>query len=587
MALLTDDIIQKIIQSIVASGAISEPDLQKKTADARAAGMPLITYLRNEKIITDEDITKYIAEATGKNYISLLDSHIEPDILRNIPFNTASRLMVVPIGMNDNGTLRIAALDPDNLQVIDIINSIVGRQLDVYMASQASINSVLAQYRLNIEGDVGAVEGDQATNSDFSEVNTTEAKEISQDSPVSQIIAKLLDYAARQNASDIHIEPTSNALLVRCRIDGILRLVTTLPRNIASAVISRIKILSNLKIDEHRKPQDGQFTVKVGDQEIDLRIAISPVIWGEQCVIRLLKKEATSLKLEDMGMSGRSLRTIRSGLARTNGIIIVSGPTGSGKSTTLYALIKEILSEKINIVTLEDPVEYKIEGVNQIQIDANVGLTFASGLRSILRQDPDVILVGEIRDQETAELAVQAALTGHLVFSTLHTNSAAGILPRLLDMGIEPFLIASTVNVALAQRLVRRNVRERRQRHATEAETEEINMSVGNLLPQHEDAKINVTTDLGYQNIPIHSNEYILYDGVKSITSPDGFKGRMAIYEAMLVSERIQDLVVKHATSSEIERAAIEEGMITMKQDGYLKALNGDTTLDEVNRVAA
>lgn len=586
MALLTDDIIQKIIQSIVVSGVISDADMQQKAAAAQAAGVPVVTYLRNEKIITDEDITKYIAEATGKNYISLLDSHIETEVLREIPFNTASRLMVVPIGVNDNGALRIAALDPDNLQVIDIINGLVGRQLDVYMASQASINSVLAQYRLNIEGDVGAVEGDQATNG-FNEVNVTEAKEISQDSPVSQIIAKLLDYAARQNASDIHVEPTSNALLVRCRIDGILRLVTTLPRNIAAAVISRIKILSNLKIDEHRKPQDGQFTVKVGEQEIDLRVAISPVIWGEQCVIRLLKKESTNLKLEDMGMSGRALRTIRSGLARTNGIIIVSGPTGSGKSTTLYALIKEILSEKINIVTLEDPVEYKIEGVNQIQVDANIGLTFATGLRSILRQDPDVILVGEIRDQETAELAVQAALTGHVVFSTLHTNSAAGILPRLLDMGIEPFLIASTVNVALAQRLVRRNVKERRQRRATESETEEINMSVGHLLPQHEDAKINITTDLGYQNIPIHSNEYVLYDGVKSITSPDGFKGRMGIYEAMLISEHIQDLVVKRATSSEIEKIAIEEGMVTMKQDGYLKALNGDTTLDEVNRVAA
>jgi type IV pilus assembly protein PilB len=587
MALLTDDIIQKITQSIAASGIISEEDLQKKLAEAQTAHIPIITYLRNEKVISDEDITKYIAEATGKNYVNLLDSHIETEVLREIPFNTASRLMVVPIGINDNGTLRIAALDPDNLQVIDIVNSLVGRQVDVYMASQASINSVLAQYRLNIEDNVGAVEGDQTTNGDFTTQNDSEIKEVSQDSPVSQIIAKLLDYAARQNASDIHIEPTSNALLVRCRIDGILRLVTTLPRNIASAVISRIKILSNLKIDEHRKPQDGQFTVKVGDQEIDLRIAISPVIWGEQCVIRLLKKEATSLKLEDMGMSGRALRTIRSGLARTNGIIIVSGPTGSGKSTTLYALLKEILSEKINIVTLEDPVEYKIEGVNQIQIDANVGLTFASGLRSILRQDPDVILVGEIRDQETAELAVQAALTGHLVFSTLHTNSAAGILPRLLDMGIEPFLIASTVNVALAQRLVRRNVKERRQRRATESETEAINIAIGHLLPQHEDAKINVTTDLGFANLPIHANEYTLFDGVKSITSPDGFKGRMGIFEAMLISEHIQNLVVKHASSGEIEKIAIEEGMITMKQDGYLKALNGDTTLDEVNRVAA
>jgi type IV pilus assembly protein PilB len=452
-------------------------------------------------------------------------------------------------------------------------------------ASEKGINNILAQYKLNIDDnlDTASEESPQVREA---APNREEVQAIAQDSPVSQIIAKLLDYAARQDASDIHIEPTRTDIHVRCRIDGILKEVTILPKSLESAIVSRIKILSNLKIDEHRKPQDGQFTTKLGEIEVDLRIAISPVIWGEQVVIRLLKKEAVNLTLESIGLSGHALRTVRSNLARTGGMVLVSGPTGSGKTTTLYTLIKEILSEEINIVTLEDPVEYKIDGVNQIQVNPAVGLTFATGLRSILRQDPDVIMVGEIRDKETAELAVQAALTGHLVFATLHTNSAAGILPRLTDMGVEPFLIASTVNVAIAQRLVRKNVVNREPRPATHGENESINNTVGPLLAQNDAALENVAIDTGYKGLPIRSSEYTLYSGVKSEGSPDGFKGRFGIFEAMNVTQEIQDLVIQHAASAKIEQVAVEQGMITMRQDGYLKALNGDTTIEEVNRVA-
>jgi len=397
-----------------------------------------------------------------------------------------------------------------------------------------------------------------------------------------------LEYAVRSRASDIHIEPLESQLKIRCRIDGVLREVMKLPKSIEPALISRIKILSNLKIDEHRIPQDGQFAVHVADKDVDLRIAISPVVWGEQVVIRLLDKSGNSFKLEEMGYAGRALRMIRKGIKKPNGMILTSGPTGSGKSTSLYALIQEIFDESINIVTLEDPVEYKMPGVNQIQVNADVGLTFASGLRSILRQDPNVVMVGEIRDAETANLAVQASLTGHLVFSTLHTNSAAGVLPRLLDMGIEPFLIASTVNTVIGQRLVRRIGDEKETYSSNELETASIYETIGNLLPKDKAAMSKVAQDLGYKTLPLAGQKaYTLVRGKDSPRTPGGYKGRLGLYEVMDISESIQNLIVKHATSSEIQRKAIEEGMITMRQDGYLKALAGQTTLEEVNRVAA
>ena len=361
-----------------------------------------------------------------------------------------------------------------------------------------------------------------------------------------------------------------------------------LPKDNEAALVSRIKILSNLKIDEHRIPQDGQFTVKVDDKEIDLRIAIAPIVWGEQIVIRLLDKSGTSLKLEDMGYQGRALRTIRDSLKQSNGMILTSGPTGSGKSTSLYALIQEIKNDAINIVTLEDPVEYKMNGINQIQVNAEVGLTFSSGLRSILRQDPDVIMVGEIRDAETAQLAVQSALTGHLVFSTLHTSSAAGILPRLLDMGIEPFLIASTVRTVIGQRLVRRIAPNNETYQSSAPETELIKQSIGHLLPDNEDKVEQVSNELGYKKLPLsNQNAYTLTRGKDSIDTPGGYKGRMGLYEVFMVTEKIQEMIMKRATSSEIQKVAQEQGMISMRQDGFLKALQGLTTLDEVNRVAA
>jgi type IV pilus assembly protein PilB len=508
--------------------------------------------------------------------------------------------MAVPLGEMDK-KLVVAMLDADNVQAVDFLSNKIGRSLKVYLASQDGIEKVLRQYKLDVSKDVNEALGSKTTtgNADddaaIADAKLRASKEnriksIVQDSPISKALSAILEYAAKSRASDIHIEPLEKELKIRCRIDGVLREIMKLPKEIEPALISRIKILSNLKIDEHRIPQDGQFTVLVSGNPIDLRIAISPVVWGEQCVIRLLDKTGTSLKLEDMGYSGRALRKIREGIKNPNGMILTSGPTGSGKSTSLYALIQEIKSDDINIVTLEDPVEYKMDGINQIQVNADVGLTFAAGLRSILRQDPDVVMVGEIRDKETAMLAVQAALTGHLVLSTLHTNSAAGILPRLLDMDIEPFLIASTVRTVIGQRLVRRIGGKPVGYEASAPEVEAIHSTLKGLLPETDENSEAIKEDLGFsgEKLPtIGQNAYTLFKGADSPDHPGGYKGRMGLYEVFNITEDIQDLIIQRATSAEIQEKAKEQGMITMREDGYLKALAGKTTLNEVNRVAS
>ena len=453
------------------------------------------------------------------------------------------------------------------------------------MASEKGIRFVLDQYKADLSG---VSEAAEASAEEESSSSSDEVKTIVQDSPISKALTTILEYAVKTRASDIHIEAFQNELKIRCRVDGVLREIMKLPKSIEPALISRIKILSELKIDEHRIPQDGQFTVRTAGKEVDLRIAISPVVWGEQVVIRLLDKTGNTFNLEEMGYAGRALRAIRKGIKQPNGMILTSGPTGSGKSTSLYALIKEIKDDTVNIVTLEDPVEYKMDGVNQIQVHAAVGLTFANGLRSILRQDPDVVMVGEIRDGETAGLAVQASLTGHLVFSTLHTNSAAGVLPRLLDMEIEPFLIASTVNTIIGQRLVRRVAKKRESYQSNPLETQNILATVGHILPKTPEEVAIISEDLGYKDLPLAGQSaYTLVRGIDTPQSPGGYSGRAGLYEVMDVSEEIQGMITRRATTAEIQRQAQREGMVTMRQDGYLKALQGITTLEEVNRVTA
>ena len=605
MSLLTTTTQQAVEDHLVSDGVVPMAKMVELKAKAVGSQKPLLSMLVGEGVISSETLAKTIAAINGVPYVNLSEARINPDVLDMLPQDIAERYMAVPLGEMQK-KLVVAMLDADNIQAVDFLSKKIGRQLKVYSASEEGIKQVLHQYQTRISkkdiGDISSIditsnsneqlslEGQKAANAQNAQENYgKEIKTIVQDSPISKALSTILEFAAKNRASDVHIEPLEDSLKIRARIDGVLREVMSLPKSTEPPLISRIKILSNLKIDEHRIPQDGEFTIKVGNSAIDLRIAISPVIWGEQVVIRLLDKTGTSLKLEEMGYAGRALRTIREGLKQSNGMILTSGPTGSGKSTSLYALLQEIKNDTINIVTLEDPVEYKMPGINQIQVNADVGLTFATGLRSILRQDPDVVMVGEIRDKETADLAVQAALTGHLVFSTLHTNSAAGILPRLLDMGVEPFLIASTVRVVIGQRLLRKNEIEHiEQYQADSSEIETIRNTVGDLLPKDAASLDQAKADLGYQNLPLSNQpSYTLYRGKDSPDSPGGYKGRVGVYEVFIVTKEIQDLILKRATSAEIEAMARSQGMITMRQDGYFKALNGKTTIAEVNRVAA
>lgn len=581
--LLTKEQQDNIVDVLIDYGLVDINAAKKVYAEVVKSGQPILAALKARGVATDDCIQHATAVVVNSPYVDLRYVRFDKKDLLRIPQEVAERSRVIPLNVKD-GHLYVAVLDPTNIQRVDYVTNLVHMPVRVVMTSDAGIDNALMQYVADLK-DV-----DRAAEREEKEIggNNDEAQTITQDSPISKALSSILDYAAKSKASDIHIEPLEKSLVIRCRIDGVLRKVMELPKSIEPALISRIKIMSRLKIDEHRIPQDGQFTVAVNDNKIDLRIAISPVVWGEQVVIRLLDKTGTAMKVESMGMTGRALRDVTLGISKPNGMILTSGPTGSGKSTTLYALVQKIKSEEINIVTLEDPVEYKMDGVNQIQVNVDAGLTFASGLRSILRQDPDVVLVGEIRDSETAGLAVQAALTGHLVFSTLHTNSAAGILPRLIDMGIEPFLIASTLNTVIGQRLVRRVGERRDALRSTEMETQEINSAIGQLLPKGPAEVGPVSDDLGYVNLPVANQQgYTLVKGINSDQQPGGFKGRAGIYETITVDEDIQKLIIAHATSADIMNVAKLKGTVTMRQDGFLKALNGITTLEEVNRVAS
>ena len=576
---------EEVANLLVGNGLADTKVIQETTEETKRTGQSILNVLIAKDLVEEAVMQHTMATVLNVPFVNLDMVKIPQEILLQLPQEVAERSMSVPIG-EINGQLLIAMLDVSDIQKTDYLSSLVQKPIRAMMASTMGIQHVLAQYKgdfKNVDKAARKVEEENQAREASGDVKT-----ITQDSPISKALTTILEYAAKSKASDIHIEPLEDLLVIRCRIDGVLRQVMDLPKSIEPALVSRIKILANLKIDEHRIPQDGQFAVLVGDQGIDLRIAISPVVWGEQVVIRLLDKSGTAMEVEKMGMTGRALRAVLSGIERPNGMILTSGPTGSGKSTTLYALIKKIKDESINIVTLEDPVEYKMDGVNQIQVNVDAGLTFASGLRSILRQDPDVVMVGEIRDAETADLAVQASLTGHLVFSTLHTNSAAGILPRLLDMGIEPFLIASTLNTVIGQRLVRRVAEKRESYQSSELETKGIKQLVGSILPEKDEDVARISEDLGYPGLPLASSkDFTLVKGFDTQDTPGGFVGRAGLFEAIEVDEDIQKLVVARATAGDIMKVAKMKGAITMRQDGILKALSGITTINEVNRVAS
>ena len=579
--LLNKEMQDKIVSLLVENGLVDAGLVKKTYNEVTKSGQPILAVLRSKGIATDDCVQHATAVALNIPYIDLRKIKFNKEKLLVIPQEVAKRSRVVPLD-EQNGQLFVAMLDNSNIQQIDYLSTLVKKPIRSMLTSEAGVENALAQYMADLK-DV-----DKIAKQEDAQKGDADALTITQDSPISKALSTILENAVKSKASDIHIEPLEHSLVIRMRIDGVLRQTMELPKKIEASLVSRIKIMAKLKIDEHRIPQDGQFAVAVNGNTIDLRIATSPVVWGEQVVIRLLDKSGTSMDVEKMGMTGRALEDVIEGISRPNGMILTSGPTGSGKSTTLYALIKRIKSESINIVTLEDPVEYKMDGVNQIQINNDAGLTFASGLRSILRQDPDVVMVGEIRDGETANLAVQAALTGHLVFSTLHTNSAAGIMPRLLDMGIEPFLIASTLNTVIGQRLVRRVAERRETYQSTEMETKMIKEVIGGLLPKTAAEVPEISEKRGYGTLPLTtSKSFTLVKGVATDEAPGGYKGRAGLYETIAVDEDIQKLIVARATSGDIMKIAKMKGAVTMRQDGVLKALTGITTLEEVNRVAS
>jgi type IV pilus assembly protein PilB len=582
---------QHRIEELLLEGKLmSAADLEAVRLEALKQSKPLIAYIAEQNLVSEEDLTRVSAKAMGVPYVNLTNVTIGSDITQLLNKDTAETYMAAPFGLQQ-GRLAVGMLDPTNIQAVDFLSRKMGHTIAVYLASRASIDHILGQFRGDVEADVASAI-DIAKVDDHPKVEAKNARAMQnlvQDAPITRALNAILDYAAQSRASDIHIEPREKELKIRYRVDGILQEAMTLPKSIEPALISRIKILSNLRIDEHRIPQDGQFQISSSGREIDLRIAISPVVWGEQVVIRLLDKDSSILTLEALGFRGRAFRLISDGIHRPHGMTLSTGPTGSGKSTTLYAIVQELKDASINIVTLEDPVEYKMDGINQIQVNADVGLTFASGLRSILRQDPNVVLVGEIRDKETADLAVQAALTGHVVLSTIHTNSAAGVLPRLLDMGIEPFLIASTINTVIGQRLVRKLCDNCREEYSTTvAETDSIRATLGDVLPKTKAEVAKVQKDVGYDVVPLaDDSSYKMYKAVGCKKCVNGFRGRIGIYEVFAMTSDMEALLSDHSATSMVQGQATKDGMLTMKQDGYFKALNGETTLEEVARVAA
>ncbi len=584
---------QKVIERLlVESGAVAADQLGNLKLQALQQKKPLLSFVAEQKLIDEEQMTKILAQAAGVPYVNLQTSKIDPAIMKLLPKDLATNYLAVPFGMM-KGKLGVAMLDASNTQAIDFIAKTTGQQLAVFMASRPSIESTLAQYPADDVMPVRLAENPLAKDKTIVPANQSDLQEIAksiEQAPVTKSLNSLLDYAVKVRASDIHIEPREKDLKIRCRVDGILQETMILPKTVEAALVSRVKILTNLKIDEHRIPQDGQFSFKTGTgKEVDARVAVSPVVNGEQVVIRLLDETGALIDLSSIGLMGRGYKEVEAGIAKPYGMILSTGPTGSGKTTSLYAIIKQLNDSTVNIVTLEDPIEYRIDNINQIQVNNAVGLTFAGGLRSILRQDPNIIMVGEIRDKETADLAVQAALTGHIVLSSLHTNSAAGVLPRMLDMNIEPFLLASTINTVLGQRLVRKvcdNCREPFQ--ANQAQVVSIKTTLEKILPKDQSEAAAKAKELGYETLPLAGqNAYTLYKGRGCADCTNGYRGRIGIFEVFGMNSAIEKLLVKRATTAEIHQQAVADGMLTMKQEGYLKALGGITTLEEVARVAA
>lgn len=587
---ISDDTIEKLLTGAGKATPEQIAELKKSTERTHR---PMQYMAVQNKLISELELTKLFADYAHIPFVQIDPRDIPSEVLNKIPERIAVQYRAVLFKIDEDGTMHLAMDDPDDVQAVDFIQKEIGENTKIYIATRDNILACIENYRGDVDKQLDEVI-DIQREEDGSEQQVTEA-DISEDSPVAQTINLLLEYAIRSSASDIHIEPREGFVQIRYRIDGVLNEVNRLPRNVLGSLVSRIKILANLKIDERRVPQDGRFKIKVAGKQYALRVSTLPVADGEKVVMRILDESNEAVSLESLGYWGRSLEVLNEALTEPNGVILITGPTGSGKSTSLFSVLNILNTPDVNISTVEDPVEYKIPGVNQTQTNVKAGMTFASGLRALLRQDPNIIMVGEIRDSETADLGIQAALTGHLVFSTLHTNNASTALPRLLDMGIEPFLIASTVRALVGQRLIRRLCMVCREQHpATPEEVEAIRTTfhlgdngfstIHQLDILAKNQKVGENTELGTTETGITTLWRASAKGCDECNHT-GYKGRIGIYEALGNSLAIQKLIISNATSNQIQTQAISEGMVTMQTDGLIKALRGQSTIEEVLRV--
>ena len=584
---------QQLKMFLMESELLSKKDLEAVLREAKKSGKKLDEIIIEKGFATEDEINNFKAYILGIPFINLEENEIEESVLKIIPEQVARQYNAVAFSKEGN-QLKVAMLNPGDLQFIDFISKKTGLEIVPCLTNKKGLKKALKSFQKSLKaefGDIGikdiAGEKDLVVKAEKENgEEDTDLKKAAEDLPVVKIVDTFLKHAILQGASDIHIEPEEKDVIIRFRIDGILHSAMTLPKTVLSGIIARIKILSSLKIDEHRLPQDGRFKIEAADYRVAFRVSIIPVFDGEKVVMRLLDESSKALTLKQIGFRKRDLEIINREIQKPDGMTLVVGPTGSGKTTTLYTVLAILNIPEVNISTLEDPVEYRMPKVNQTQVNPKINFTFASGLRALLRQDPDIIMVGEIRDRETAELAVHAALTGHLVLSTLHTNSAAGTLPRLTDMGIEPFLMASTINVIVSQRLVRKVCSKCQEKYT-------IDESVYKNMSQNFDIDLmsEILKKEGFVKKEYKNNKEMWLDikftkgkGCEECRK-EGYKGRVGIFEVLDISEEVGKLINSKATSEEIEKEAIKGGMTTMLEDGIIKAVQGVTTLEEIMRV--
>ena len=576
--------IQQLKDFLLDSGLLSKEKVEEAILRAGETKQELGQYLLEQNLLQPAELQKVYAYVLGIPFVDLSKETIPFEILQIIPEPIAKKANIVSFEKEGND-LKVAMSNPEDLQTIDFIKKKTGLKIIPCLATQESIQTALHQYEKSLKAEFGDILTGEVQPGNVKQ-DEENAEALASGLPIIRIVDTLLKHAILQSASDIHIEPDDKEVHVRYRIDGVLHETMTLPKDTAAGIVARIKVLSNLKLDEHRIPQDGRFKIEKDEYKISFRVSLLPVFDGEKVVMRLLDEGAKGLTLEKMGLSGKALESVHREIKKPNGMILVTGPTGSGKTTTLYTVMDILNTPEVNISTVEDPVEYRMPRVNQTQINPKVGMTFAAGLRSLLRQDPDIIMVGEIRDAETLEIALNAAMTGHLVLSTLHTNSAAAALPRMLDMGAEPFLIASTANVIVAQRLVRKLCADCRKPYQLDEK------QLTSLGKSYDIDALFVTMQKNPEIAKIIGSAKSLKDATfYSIGGCDqcggeGYRGRLGIYEVLEMETNIRKLVTHAATSEEIETVARKEnGMYTMVEDGFLKAVQGVTTLEEIMRV--